>query len=162
MDSELTDNKEPEGEQAEGSEKEGLQGDGEDFAFHGFESGGIVRRPRSTLSNEAGATTGSVFDSDTSARFAPLAGFAQLPQGEQFAAGAAFAADFREPTVRAGAHAGNRCGNHPAIGQADEPLAGLRVAFDFVGFDFHYRDMMGHDFGTVKENFEIFFRRRKM
>jgi hypothetical protein len=32
----LTDNKKPEGQKAEAKEENGLQGEGEDFAFHGF------------------------------------------------------------------------------------------------------------------------------
>jgi hypothetical protein len=87
-----------------------------------------------------------------------LACLAKLTEREHLTASPAFAPDFRKPLVGSGAHSGNSGGNHAAIGQADEPLSGLRVAFDFEGLDFHCGDMMGQDFGTVKENFEIFFR----
>lgn len=117
-----------------------------------FESGGIVRRPRSTLSNEAGATTGSIFNSNERTGFAPLSRLAQFSEREQFATGPAFAANFREPLVGSGAHASDCGGNHPAIGKANETLAGCGVFANFVGLDLHDGDMMGHDFRIVKEN----------
>lgn len=98
----------------------------------------------------------SVFDSNTSAGFAPLAGFAKLPQGEQLAASPAFASDFRKPFVGSGAESGDSGRNHAAVGKADEPLAGLRVAFDFVGLDFHYGDSLHPSCRGVKDNFGKF------
>lgn len=73
---ELRGEKEPIESVSKGKEGQGLDEEGSELAFHGFGFDGIVRRPRFTLSNEPGATTGSVFNSDEGTRFAPLAGFA--------------------------------------------------------------------------------------
>lgn len=129
------------------------------FCVSWFESGGIVRRPRPTLSNEAGATTGSVFNSNERTGFAPLPCLAQFPQWEQLAAGPAFAADFRQPFIGSGAHPGNGCGNHAAIGKANESLAGRGVLADFVRLDLHCRGHDGAGFrNRQRKSLKIFFR----
>ena len=78
-----------------------------------------------------GVGGGLIFDAGGLAVFAPLAAALQLAQREDLAAVAAFAGDFRDPLIRAGAESGDVGGKARTVGKLNDSGA-VGGAHDFV------------------------------